>query len=332
MSSYKVGIIGGSGFIGKYLARHLSNKFKVKIIDIKPPSINLGHNISFYPCDIRKLDYVKNALEDVDVVVHLAIIQIPQINKQKRLGYEVNIIGTQNVCEVVSESKRIRGMILSSTWHVIGEAEIEGIVDEKFGYRPDKVEERAKLYALSKIGQEIIVRFYNEISDKAYAIIRLGTVLGEDMPSKTAASIFIENGIKGKPITPYKHSMYRPMLYVDINDVYKAFEALVWKILKDDLNKKDNDLIINLFYPEPITILELAEIVKESIIKYSAGKIQPEIKIVDLGYKPLFKKEDKEKLKVNISKAKVLLGLDKLKSPKESIEQIVRIRLASYFP
>jgi hypothetical protein len=35
---------------------------------------------------------------------------------------------------------------------------LEGVVDEEFGYRPDKVEERAKIYALSKVCQESVVR------------------------------------------------------------------------------------------------------------------------------------------------------------------------------
>ena len=100
---------------------------------------------------------------------------------------------------------------MSGSWHTMGERKLRGIVDEEFGFRPDKVEDRARLYALSKIGQETIVRFYDEMSAKTYSIIRMGTVLGADMPKKTAANIFIENGLVGKPLTPYRHSLYRPV-------------------------------------------------------------------------------------------------------------------------
>jgi len=72
-------------------------------------------------------------------------MQILRINKEKRLGYEVNVIGTQNVCKAVDECKSVKGLILTGTWHTIGEREINGIVDESFGYRPDKVEDRARL-------------------------------------------------------------------------------------------------------------------------------------------------------------------------------------------
>jgi len=80
--------------------------------------------------------------------------------------------------------------------HTIGERELRGVIDEEFGFRPDKVEDRARLYALSKIAQESVVRFYDEVSEKIFGIVRMGTVLGMLMPEKTAANLFIENGLK----------------------------------------------------------------------------------------------------------------------------------------
>ena len=220
-------------------------------------------------------------------------------------------------------------MILAGTWHTIGERGLKGVVDEEFGFRPDKVEERARLYALSKIIQESIVRFFDEMSDKIFGIIRMGTVLGEGMPVKTAANIFIERGLKGESITPYKHSMYRPMLYVNINDVCKAFNVYAQKILNDDIGDKNNSLahIVNVYYPKPITILELAEIIRDAIIKYSKGAIYPRIEIIDKGRESLFNKDSKERIKINISKAIKFLGLSNLKSPQESLEEIVKNRI-----
>lgn len=71
------------------------------------------------------------------------------------------------------------------------------MIDEEFGFRPDQVETRARLYALSKMAQEAIVRLYDEMSEKIYGVIGMATVLGERMPEKTAANIFISQGIKG---------------------------------------------------------------------------------------------------------------------------------------
>jgi len=325
----KIAITGGSGFIGLSLMNHFSNNFEVKILDIKQPQQEIANKIDFVPCDIRSYEDVEKSLRDVDLVIHAAIIQIPLINEKRRLGYDVNITGTQNVCEVVDKNPRIKGMILTGTWHTIGERELSGVVNEELGYRPDKVEDRARLYVLSKIAQESIVRFYDEMSTKVFGIIRMGTVLGQGMPEKTAASLFIERGLRGESITPYRHSMYRPMIYVDIEDICQAFESFAVKILNDEVEKGANSLnhIINIFYPEPTTILELARIVREAIIRYTNSTICPRIEIIDTGKPPLFKEDDKSRFRVDTTKAIHFLGLTRYRSPKESIEKIIKYRL-----
>jgi UDP-glucose 4-epimerase len=325
----KIAVVGGAGFVGKSLARHLSKKFQVKILDVKPIPEDLKRFVTHVHCDVRNYQEIANGLNDVSLVIHTAIVQIPLINENKSLGYQVNIIGTQNVCKAVEENPNVKGMILTGSWHTVGERELKGIIDEEFGFRPDKVEDRARLYALSKIAQESIVRFYDEMSNKIYGIIRMGTILGEGMPEKTAANIFIERGLKGETITPYKHSMHRPMLYANIGDICRAFEAYAKKILDHEIEKSSNSLahIVNVYYPEPITILELAEIIKESIIECTSGKVKPKIEIVDNHVPLLFTKEDKNRIKVDVNKAKKLLGLEKLKSPRESIREIVKLRV-----
>jgi len=332
MHRYKIGIIGGSGFVGFYLANYLRSLFDVKILDIKEPRGALS-KLKFEPFDVRSYEQVKKAFKNIDLAIHTAIVQIPLINENKRLGYEVNFLGTQNVCRAVDELSNLKGMLLAGSWHTIGEREISGVVDEEFGYRPDKVEDRARLYAISKIAQETIVRFYDEMSEKIYGVIRTGTVLGEGMPEKTAANIFMTRGLRGEPITPYKHSMFRPMLYVDIEDVCKAYKRFAMKIVEGKLEKTGNSLsrVVNVYYPEPITILELAEIVRDAITKHTHGIVKPPIEVIDQGKPMLFKKEDKDKMKVNVKKAKELLGLEKFTSPIESIEKIIKSRSRSVY-
>ncbi len=326
---HKIGIIGGSGYIGNNLAKSLCKQFNVRVIDVRPPE-GVPENAEFIYCDITKYEELSSTVEDLDILIHTAIIQIPLINEKKRLAYEVNVIGTQNVCRVVDETPRIKGMILAGSWHVIGEREWKGIIDEEFGFRPDKVEDRARLYAISKICQESITRFYSEMSEKIYGIIRQGTVLGVGMPEKTAANIFIENGLKGNPITPFKHSMYRPMLYVDIGDICRAFKIFCTKIIEGKMSTNNNSLdsIFNLYYPEPMTILELAETVRDSIIKVTDGEIRPDIEVVDRGIPTAFDEKDKERIKVDMHKAMEFLEFNSFISPRETIEHIVRYKFA----
>lgn len=330
MLDAEICIVGGSGYIGFSLAKYLSGSFKVKILDTKKRS-ELGKLVYAY-CDIRKPETVKRELQNADLVVHAAIVQIPLINEQKRMGYEVNFLGTRNVCDAVDENPHIKGLILTSSWHTIGEKGLKGIVDEEFGFRPDKVEERARLYALSKIAQECTVRFYDEMSEKTFAVVRMGTVLGEGMPEKTAANIFIENALSGRPITPFSHSMNRPMFYVDLEDIMKAYEAFVRKILNDELEDMgDSSLehVVNVYNPVPITIYELAQIVKAAVVKYSCGEIVPQIEVVDTGQEMTYERNEKVMLTADMQKALKLLDLKSFKHPRESIEQLVRNRIST---
>lgn len=326
----KIGIFGGSGYVGSAIANRLKDKFTVEIFDLKKPSISIP-GVSCKTCDIRDSSQVEECSKDLDVIISTAIIQIPLINEQKRLGYEVNYIGTQNLCEAAYKNPKIKGFIQAGTWHTIGERKLTGLINEEFGFRPDMVEERARLYALSKMAQESIVRYYGEMSDKIFGIIRMGTVLGEGMPEKTAANIFIDRGLKGQSITPYKQSMYRPMLYVDISDICQAYERFIYKILDRSLPKTQNSLdhIVNVYYPEPITIVDLAKIVKETITRETKNTVNPSIEVIDSNQPMLFNEADKEKITVDVSKALKFLGVNRFKSPKESIETIIRIRYAS---
>jgi UDP-glucose 4-epimerase len=324
-----VGIIGGSGFVGYHLAQHLSQTYHVKVLDSRQPT---GEKLAvqFSTCDIRRVSDLERELEDIDLVINAAIVQIPQINEQTRIGYEVNIAGTQNVCETVVNNERIKGMILAGSWHTIGERGLRGKVDEEFGFRPEMVEARARLYAFSKIAQESIVNFFQSMSEKSFCILRTGTILGEGMSRGTAASIFIENALKGDPITPYRHSMFRPMLFVDIRDVCLAYERLVAKMLRGQLKKSLNREAetINLYYPKPVTILDLAEIVRGAVSKRSRSHVRPNLTIVNTGQRPLFDRNDKRRIRVDVTKAAKVLRIKHLRSPKDSIENIVQNRIS----
>jgi len=123
--------------------------------------------------------------------------------------------------------------------------------------------------------------------------------------------------------------MYRPMLYVSIDDVCRAYEIFARKILNGEVTKESNSLahIFDVYYPEPITILELAEMVKDAIVKHSNALMKPKIEVVDTGQQSLFSQEDRWQIEVDVSKAMNILELAKLKSPRECIEEIVQATL-----
>ena len=52
-SDMKIIITGGSGFLGYEVAKELSKKYKVYIIDIKKPKKKIQKNIIYINCDIK---------------------------------------------------------------------------------------------------------------------------------------------------------------------------------------------------------------------------------------------------------------------------------------
>jgi len=328
MKSYDVAVVG-AGFVGSSLLKHLSSCHDVVAFDVNPnPPLLEDVDVEHRVCDIRRYGELKAKLGKPKVVIHTAIVQIPAINEMKKQAYNVNVLGTHNICRLVKETPETQGLIITGSWHVFGEREYKGTVDVAFGYRPDKVEERARLYVISKMLQEGIVRFYDSmVSEKTYTIIRLGTVLGENMPEKTAANLFITNGLQGKPLTPYKHTMHRPMLYLYIDDLCKVFGAYVDKILNGELAGSDsNGGIYNLFNPQPITILELAETIREAISTHTRGKITPKIEIVDKNLPVLFNPDEKQALHADIDKTLSFFKIKALTSPRDAVFEIVKTR------
>lgn len=328
----KAVIFGGSGYIGAAVAKYMKDKFDVVVADIKSPR-QPGQS-EFIRCDVRDYAQVEHALEGASVAAYFSVVQIPQINTEKRLGYEVNILGLQNVCEAAIRSPTLKCVIQSGTWHVFGERGLSGTIDESFGFRPDNVEERARYYALCKMVQEGIMRLYDEMGrqlGKTYGVIRMGTVLGENMPEQTAASLFITNSLSGAPLTPYKNSMYRPMLYVDLLDVCRGYVNFALRALKADANASEERLprIVNLVWPEPLTILELAELVRETVREKTMGRIVPSVVVKDTGLPDVFSPGDKVKFKVDSRIARELLGGAGMTDPHESIRRLVERSIAA---
>ena len=331
MKSTKIAIVG-CGFLGTSLAKYLKDFFSVTTFDVFPqPKLLQNYNIEHKICDVTNFNQLQEKIETTSIIVHTVATNLANIPSNS-LAYDINVRGTQNVCETVSKNESIRGMILCSSWHVYGDQNIFGEINEDYGYRPDQVEERAKIYVLSKVIQDCIVRFFGKKQDeKIFGIFRLGTILDYNMRDDTAAGKFIIKALAGDDVTPYKHSMNKPMFFVSMNDVCKSFKSFIDYILtKDKKNIPKVDHTFNLMYPTSMKIIDLANSIIDSVKKNSNGKILPKLSIVDLGIEGIdsqIQHQARAMTQIDISKINEYLNISSLTKPEDVIDQIIRSRL-----
>ena len=116
----KINIIGGSGFIGTCLTKHLLNTgYTVKIAD-KNKSQKYP-NLWVYT-DVREQETLEKALADSDVVINLAAEHRDDVTP-KSLYDDVNVKGAENVCNV-STKLGIKKIIFTSSVAVYGFAPV----------------------------------------------------------------------------------------------------------------------------------------------------------------------------------------------------------------
>jgi sterol-4alpha-carboxylate 3-dehydrogenase (decarboxylating) len=88
-------IIGGGGFLGRYIVEYLINRGEkfIKVFDIRKTFED--SKIEFIVGDITKIDDVINACKDINIVIHTA--SATHHGHNSNFMYNVNVEGTKNV-------------------------------------------------------------------------------------------------------------------------------------------------------------------------------------------------------------------------------------------
>ncbi len=248
----KLLITGGAGFIGSNLASYFANKkYKVTIFDnfirygtrenaqwLKKnfPGINIIRG------DIRKIDDLKKAVSDKDIIFHLAAqVAVTTSVVDPKTDFEVNALGTFNVLESVRLAGHKPIVIFSSTNKVYGGMEEIVIVERKdcYAYKdlPYGVSEKHNLdfhspYGCSKGAADQYVRDYERIYDIPTVVFRQSCIYGPrqfGIEDQGWIAWFIIAETLGKSITIYGDGkQVRDVLYID--DLVRLFELAIEKI------------------------------------------------------------------------------------------------------
>ncbi|WP_424002648.1 NAD-dependent epimerase/dehydratase family protein [Haloarcula salina] len=262
----RVLVTGGAGYIGNFIVEELlSGGHQVRVLD----SFLFGSDalapfetheaLDICEGDIRHIDDLSYAMEDVDAVIHMAgIVGDPACSVNEQATQAVNVEATKALVEVC-KMHDIGRLIFASTCSVYGASTLSEL-NEGSHLNP------LSLYAESKKeSEDIILRStqdrYTAATDITPTILRMGTIFGwsRRMRFDLVVNLLTAKAVLEDDIPVYGGEQYRPLVHV--HDAARAFVAVLEapqeKVDQQIFNVGDNDLN----YP----IKEVGRIIEENV-------------------------------------------------------------------
>lgn len=252
----KILITGGAGFIGVNAAdRFIRRGYEVTIFDNLSRKgtehnltwLNQEHpgKFNFIKGDIRyDLDILKQEIAKCDFIFHLAAqVAVTSSILDPRNDFEINVLGTLNILELVRQSSNQPALIYSSTNKVYGDLEWltaeEG--DTRYGWKdcPHGITESTPLdfhspYGCSKGAADQYVHDYSRIYRLKTVVLRQSCIYGYHqfgIEDQGWIAWFITALLLGKPLIVYgSGKQVRDILFID--DLTKLYEMIVENIEK----------------------------------------------------------------------------------------------------
>ena len=318
-------VTGGAGFIGCNAARRLiAEGHQVVIMDNLSRTggrsnlewLQQHGKFEFVMGDVRNAEECARLMKsnrDAGAVLHLAAqVAVTTSVTDPRHDFEVNALGTFNVCEALRQVNRDAILLYSSTNKVYGEMDDVAVVEEGSRYRyadlPRGVPESRQLdfhspYGCSKGSADQYVIDYGRIYGIRSVSLRQSCIYGYrqfGVEDQGWLAWFVINAVRGTPVSIYGDGkQVRDVLFIDdLVDCYLATAQRIDQVRGQAFNiggGSDNVL----------SLLELIALIKDKFgiaMKYKFADWRP---------------GDQKVFVSDISKAKRALGW----APKISKEQ-----------
>lgn len=225
----KAMIIGGAGFVGAYLTRHLHDDLKWEVVVTKMPQEQIEANAKVVDLNILESDKVVSLLQEEkpDYIFHLAAQSSVAVSwKNPGLTVDVNIKGAVNVLEAVRVMEKPARVLL------IGSGEEYGhILPEESPIKETNHVRPGNIYAATKACQNMLGAIYAEAYQMDVMMVRAFNHIGPNQ-----APIFVVADFC-KQVAEMEAGMRKPIMQVgnlsakrdftDVRDVVRAYGLLV---------------------------------------------------------------------------------------------------------
>ena len=237
-------ITGVTGMVGSHLADYLLEKTDWNIYGLcrwRSPLENVEHllplanhkssRIKFINADLNDYSSLIKAVEvsKPNFIFHLAAQSYPLTSfVEANITLDTNIIGTYNLLNAVKQLKVNPLIHVCSSSEVFGRVKKEDLpIDENCSYHP------ASPYAISKVGTDLIGRYFYEAFKLRVLITRMfthtgprrGDVFAESSFAKQIAMIELK---KSKPIIKVGN-LNSLRTFADVRDAVHAYYLLLTK-------------------------------------------------------------------------------------------------------
>jgi UDP-glucose 4-epimerase len=169
-------VTGGSGFIGSHVVDELvtAGADRIVVLDKVVREENLRDALESGPVDIVEgdvtdLDSLRELVQGINGIFHMAVLPLGPCNEQPRLGLDVNIVGSFNVFEAAKDAG-VEKIVFSSASSVYGDT--FETMDESHPLNA------RTFYGATKIAGEYLLRAFHEHHGVDYVVLRYMNVYG----------------------------------------------------------------------------------------------------------------------------------------------------------
>jgi UDP-glucose 4-epimerase len=295
-------ITGGAGFIGSHLVERLAVEGdEVHVLD----DLSRGRRewvppgISLHQTDLREPDSVRRTVSKVsaDIVVHLAALHfIPEVDGAPELAWQVNVEGTKNLLQSLSESPPTIVLFASSAAVY---ADRSGPITEEAPVAP------LDLYGRTKaMGEDLVSRFGTE-TGAGCLIARLFNVIGKRETNPHVVPEIVQQ-LRNGTAHLRLGNLHTTRDYTDVVDVAEALKRLLQ-------GRSDDRTVFNVGSGRGVSVTELVSLCERILGRELTVAVEP------ARVRPL----DRKELVADVGLLRNLTGWSPARSLEETLESLL---------